>query len=352
DRTDAGAPAAERSWLPGHRRQHAGFNNCVEGVALTMFAVVYARTRLGGAEQTEPMQGRRRPSAAGYRVIADSTPVSTTALRGLMASLALPSASPWTAMGMRDRPAGCASCATRLCGALCGGGRPPRGGRRRWFVGGDRTMLAATRRHRCRPGMVTADCAWFARALNRWWRLAALNDQQKMVALTMFAVVYARTRLGGAEQTEPMQGRRRPSAAGYRVIADSTPVSTTALRGLMASLALPSASPWTAMGMRDRPAACASCATRLCGALCGGGRPPRGGRRRWFVGGDRTMLAAPRIGAARRRPMRSSGAINMTLAATRRHRCRPGMVTADCAWFARALNRWWRLAALNDQQKM
>src|SRR5208282_5120697 len=82
DRTDAGAPAAERSWLPGHRRQHAGFNNCVEGVALTMFAVVYARTRLGGAEQTEPMQGRRRPSAAGYRVIADSTPVSTTALRG------------------------------------------------------------------------------------------------------------------------------------------------------------------------------------------------------------------------------------------------------------------------------
>src|SRR5208282_6041934 len=134
DRTDAGAPAAERSWLPGHRRQHAGFNNCVEGVALTMFAVVYARTRLGGAEQTEPMQGRRRPSAAGYRVIADSTPVSTTALRG--------------------------------------------------------------------------------------------------IALTMFAVVYARTRLRGGEQTDPMQGRRRPSAAGYRVIADSTPVSTTALRGL------------------------------------------------------------------------------------------------------------------------
>src|SRR5208282_4155743 len=314
DRTDAGAPAAERSWLPGHRRQHAGFNNCVEGVALTMFAVVYARTRLGGAEQTEPMQGRRRPSAAGYRVIADSTPVSTTALRGLMASLALPSASPWTAMGMRDRPAGCASCATRLCGALCGGGRPPRGGRRRWFVGGDRTMLAAprigaarrrpmrssgainmtlaaTRRHRCRPGMVTADCAWFARALNRWWRLAALNDQQKMVALTMFAVVYARTRLGGAEQTEPMQGRRRPSAAGYRVIADSTPVSTTALRGLMASLALPSASPWTAMSMRDRPAGCATCAGSLCGAVCGNGRSPGGGRRRWFVGGNRLLVA-------------------------------------------------------------
>src|SRR5208282_3525632 len=377
DRTDAGAPAAERSWLPGHRRQHAGFNNCVEGVALTMFAVVYARTRLGGAEQTEPMQGRRRPSAAGYRVIADSTPVSTTALRGLMASLALPSASPWTAMGMRDRPAGCASCATRLCGALCGGGRPPRGGRRRWFVGGDRTMLAAprigaarrrpmrssgainmtlaaTRRHRCRPGMVTADCAWFARALNRWWRLAALNDQQKMVALTMFAVVYARTRLGGAEQTEPMQGRRRPSAAGYRVIADSTPVSTTALRGSVdhvrcglrahearrrradrTDAGAPAAERSWLPGHRRQHAGFNNCvegaygiarfaerepvdsdghARSTCGVRELRDAPVRRSVRRWaaaarrptsivcwwrsFVGGERAMLAVPRIGAA------------------------------------------------------
>ena len=58
---------------------------------------------------------------------------------------------------------------------------------------------------------------------------------------------------------------------------------------------------WRAMGMRDRPAGCASCASRLCGVLCGSGRPPRGGRRRSFVGGNRAMLAAPRIGAARRR---------------------------------------------------
>ena len=79
------------------------------------------------------------------------------------------------------------------------------------------------------------------------------------------------------------------------------PGSTTALRGLMASLALPSARPWRAMGMRDRPAGCASCASRLCGALWGSGRPPRDGRRRSFVGGDRAMLAAPRLGAARRR---------------------------------------------------
>ncbi len=40
-----------------------------------------------------------------------------------MASLALPSARPWRAMGMRDRPAGCASCAS-ACAALCAvGGR-------------------------------------------------------------------------------------------------------------------------------------------------------------------------------------------------------------------------------------
>ena len=66
----------------------------------------------------------------------------------------------------------------------------------------------------------------------------------------------------------------------------------------MASLALTGASLWRAMSMRDRPAGCASCATRLCGALCGSGRPPRGGRRRSFVGGERAMLAVPRIGAA------------------------------------------------------
>ena len=88
----------------------------------------------------------------------------------------------------------------------------------------------------------------------------------------------------------------------------------------MASLALRSARPWRAMGMRDRPAGCANCASRLCGALCGSGRPPRGGRRRSFVGGNRAMLAAPRIGAARRRRRATAQqrATNTTLAATRR----------------------------------
>ena len=67
-----------------------------------------------------------------------------------MASLALTGASLWRAMSMRDRPAGCATCASRLCGALCGSGRPPRGGRRRSFVGGERLLVANGRRRRGR----------------------------------------------------------------------------------------------------------------------------------------------------------------------------------------------------------
>ena len=99
----------------------------------------------------------------------------------------------------------------------------------------------------------------------------------------------------------------------------------------MASLALTGASLWRAMSMRDRPAGCATCASRLCGALCGSGRPPRGGRRRSFVGGERLLVAN---GRCRRRrgfgaapapacadddgPARQR-ATNTTLAATRRH---------------------------------
>ena len=39
-----------------------------------------------------------------------------------MASLAERTASPWTATSMRDRPAGCSTCASSLCGAVCGNG--------------------------------------------------------------------------------------------------------------------------------------------------------------------------------------------------------------------------------------
>ena len=40
-----------------------------------------------------------------------------------MASLAERTASPWTATSIRDRSAGCSTCASSLCGAVCGNGR-------------------------------------------------------------------------------------------------------------------------------------------------------------------------------------------------------------------------------------
>ena len=68
-----------------------------------------------------------------------------------------------------------------------------------------------------------------------------------------------------------------------------------------------------------------------------------------FVGGDRTAAkfgAAPAMMVPRRR-----GATNTTLAATQRHPCRSGMVTADCAW-SRSRPESVRLAALKDQRKI
>ena len=97
----------------------------------------------------------------------------------------------------------------------------------------------------------------------------------------------------------------------------------------MASLAERTASPWTATSMRDRPAGCPTCASSLCGAVCSNGR--------WLaadvdgllvpIGWRRGFGAAPAMMVPRRR-----GATNTTLAATQRHPCRSGMVTADCAW--------------------
>ena len=274
-----------------------------------------------------------------------------------MASLALRSARPWRAMGMRDRPAGCASCAARLCGALWGSGRPPRGGRRRSFVGGESGDAGGAENRRrapaCATSVATRSAGWAAlrpfrfrfiprrataqqRATNNATatrrtrptrrhtatsatghcaaagdqhatrrhspphgdigvvldggcccagraarpnppgrQSMALNDQQKRGGVYLYGADFSRARARARRW-------RRELGGGVR----QHPGSTTALRGLMASLALRSARPWRAMGMRDRPAGCASCATRLCGALWGSGRPPRGGRRRSFVGGE------------------------------------------------------------------
>ena len=96
----------------------------------------------------------------------------------------------------------------------------------------------------------------------------------------------------------------------------------------MASLAERSASPWTATSMRDRPAGCSTCASSLCGAVCGNGRWPAADVDGLLVPIDRgeDSGAAPAMMVPRRR-----GATNTTLAATQRHPCRSGMVTADCA---------------------
>ena len=114
----------------------------------------------------------------------------------------------------------------------------------------------------------------------------------------------------------------------------------------MASLAERSASPWTATSIRDRSA---------------GARPAPAAVRRcvwqWTVGWRPTSMvcwcrsiteirAAPAMMVPRRR-----GATNTTLAATRRHRCRSGMVTADCAR-SRSRPEAGGAAELKDQQKI
>jgi hypothetical protein len=96
-----------------------------------------------------------------------------------MASLAERTARPWTATSRRDRPAGCSTGASSLCGAVCGNGRSPEptsmvcrapigwAARIRRRAGEDDLQaprrdqhdLAATQRHPCRSGMVTTDWA-------------------------------------------------------------------------------------------------------------------------------------------------------------------------------------------------
>ena len=141
---------------------------------------------------------------------------------------------------------------------------------------------------------------------------------------------------------------RRELGGGVR----QHPGSTTALRGLMASLALPQREAVesdgharSTCGVRElrRPPVRRSVGQRAAAA-----RRPTSIVCWWrsFVGGERAMLAAPRIGAARRRalvgrdPQRRwrrfahfdtpatghrAAACDQhdALAATRRHRCRP-----------------------------
>ena len=259
----------------------------------------------------------------------------------LMASLAERTASPWTATSMRDRPAGCSTCASSLCGAVCGNGRSPAAdvdgllvpiGWRRGFGaapammvprrrGATNTTLAATQRHPCRSGMVTADCA---RSRSRPETVVASGGTEGSAENSRVHHLCSPTRAREALMMAGAGGAMR--ATGWRA---------TAIRfqqfgegALMASLAERTASPWTATSMRDRPAGCSTCASSLCGAVCGNGRSPAADVDGLLVpiGWRRGFGAAPAMMVPRRR-----GATNTTLAATQRHPCRSGMVTADCA---------------------
>ena len=150
-----------------------------------------------------------------------------------MASLAERTASPWTATSMRDRPAGCSTCASSLCGAVCGNGRSPAAdvdgllvpiGWRRGFGaapammvprrrGATNTTLAATQRHPCRSGMVTADCARSRSCPETVVASGALKDQRKIPAFTI-SLTHSRAR--GADD-----GGRRRRDASYGVARDS-----------------------------------------------------------------------------------------------------------------------------------
>ena len=158
---------------------------------------------------------------------------------------------------MRDRPAGCSTCASSLCGALCGNGRSPAAGidgllvaigRRRGFgaapammvvmrSGTTNTTLAATQRHPCRSGMVTADCARSRSCSESVVAPAALNDHQNLAALIIFAALYARVRRWDADDGTggAMRGRgwRATAIGANKAIADPTALSKVCTKSLI-----------------------------------------------------------------------------------------------------------------------
>ena len=84
--------------------------------------------------------------------------------------------------------------------------------------GATNTTLAATQRHSCRSGMVTADCAWSRSRPESVVASGALKDQLKIPAATI-SLTHSRAR--GADD-----GGRRRRDASYGVARDSHPVST------------------------------------------------------------------------------------------------------------------------------
>ena len=64
--------------------------------------------------------------------------------------------------------------------------------------GATNTTLAVTRRHRCRHGMVAADCTRFRSCSETVVAPAALNDQQKLARVNLLDHALSRARGGGA----------------------------------------------------------------------------------------------------------------------------------------------------------
>src|SRR5271156_6989977 len=138
-----------------------------------------------------------------------------------MASLAERTASPWTATSMRDRPELVRRCVwqwtvarqptSMVCWCRSDGGedsapRPPQ-------QRATSATLAPPRRHRCRHGMVAADCTWFRSCSETVVAPAALNNQQNLAELTMIAVV---SRARGGRPPMMVPSARRELGGGAR----------------------------------------------------------------------------------------------------------------------------------------
>ena len=216
--------------------------------------------------------GGRRRRDASYGVARDSHPVSTIRSGGLLWHRSL---SRRRARGQRRacevdlrgaRPAAAACAALyvamdRSPAADVDGLLLPVGWRRGFGAapammvprrrGATNTTLAATQRHPCRSGMVTADCARSRSCPETVVASGALKDQRKIPALTI-SLTHSRAR--GADD-----GGRRRRDASYGVARDSHPHDGEVAGGAVASSFLQrivvrkfGSGRWSSGGRRDR----------------------------------------------------------------------------------------------------
>ena len=199
------------------------------------------------------------------------------------------------------------------------------------------------------PGWWPLTALGFARAPNRSWRLAALNDQQKMPRVNPLAPnPRARARgarrwrreLGGGVRQHPGSNNCVEGAYGIARFAEREAVesdgharSTCGVRELR--------QPPVRRSVRQRAAA----ARRPTSIVCWWQSGDAGGAE------DRRRAPAPAC-AGDDGPPRSSVRPTRHSPPHGDIRVVPGWWPLTALGFARAPNRSWRLAALNDQQKM